>query len=61
MKKSWKTTLGGVLIALGTAMTQAQGVEWLPSVGAALVAIGALIGGVSARDNKVNSKDAGAE
>lgn len=59
--KSWRTTIGGCLIAVGTIAVQVGTPDWIPAVGTALVSVGAVIGGLSARDNKVTSKEAGAE
>ena len=59
--KSWKTSLGGLLVAVGTVASQVLTPAWVPVVGSAMVALGSVVMGVSARDNKVNSKDAGAE
>lgn len=56
--KSWKTTIGGILAAAGAGLSAMSGFEEL---GAALTAIGIAIIGVSARDNSVTSRQAGAE
>ena len=54
--KSWKTTLGGILLALGGwASTQADP-WWLFKVGGFLNIIGALLLGGAARDNNVPSE-----
>lgn len=58
MKKSWKTTLGGILSATGVGLKAAP-----PSVSqwSDLVTIlGTLLMGFAARDNNVSSEDAGA-
>jgi len=57
-KKSWKTTLGGVMIALGTPLSQVEGPDWVSIVGIALVSIGGLVMGASARDEHVTSEQA---
>jgi hypothetical protein len=56
MKASWKTTVGGILAAIGTAM---QAIESLRLWGAAIGAIGVAILGMAARDNGVSSEAAG--
>jgi hypothetical protein len=58
--KSWKTSVGGILLSIG-ALLAGFGSEDLKAVGAALVALGGLLTGVSARDNGVSSEDAGAK
>lgn len=67
---SWKTTTGGILSGVG-AVLMASGPEqpvviagiefnW-KLIGGLMVAIGTALIGLSARDNSVSSKDAGAE
>jgi hypothetical protein len=60
MKKSWKTTLGGILAAAGqvAAMSLPPHLVW---IGHALTGIGTLLIGAAARDNTVTSRQAGAE
>lgn len=58
--KSWKTSLGGILTALGISLTQMEGPEWLSAAGAATAAIGSLITALFARDNDKSSEDVGA-
>ena len=55
--KSWKTTIGGCLVAVGTVVVQISSPAWVPVVGTALVAIGSVFMGTSARDNKVTSEE----
>lgn len=57
-KHSWKTTLGGVLQSIGLPMTQLEGT--IGHVGTILAAVGALLLGLSARDNRVTSEQADA-
>ncbi len=62
MSKSWKTTIGAVLVALGAIgaiLTGDQSIQeaW-PLVSAALGAVGI---GWFARDNNVSSEEAGAK
>lgn len=63
--KSWKTTVGGIAAALGSAATAAWmfgGVpQWVGAVGASLTALSVAWIGLVARDNGVTSKQAGAE
>tara|TARA_R110000796_G_scaffold252537_2_gene387477 strand:+ start:29437 stop:29799 length:363 start_codon:yes stop_codon:yes gene_type:complete len=59
--RSWKTSLGGILTALGVTLTQIEGPEWLSASGAVLVAVGGLLAGIFARDNDKTSSDVGAE
>lgn len=60
--KSWRTTLGGVVAAIGSVLTVAVGVpHWVNVAGSALSAIGVALLGVTARDNGVTSKQAGLE
>jgi len=58
-KRSWKTTLGGAVLALSPVIKQAVKPEyaWL---GDAAMTLGALILGAAARDNNVTSEQAGA-
>lgn len=53
--KSWKTTLGGILGAIGTTLTQLP-YAWGPKSGAALITLGFLLTGGAARDNNVPSE-----
>ena len=59
--KSWKTTLGGALGALGTYLATVDDPAWLQIIGQVCIGLGMLIMGMSARDNGVTSKQAGAE
>lgn len=59
--KSWKTTLGGLLGAIGTYLLTVQDPAWVQMVGMVVNALGLLILGGSARDNTVTSEDAGAK
>ena len=58
--KSWRTTLGGVLAAIGMGVSELP-FEWAAGVGKALSAIGLALLGLTARDNKVSSETAGAK
>jgi hypothetical protein len=57
--KSWKTTLGGILLGASPLAKEAlpPKYSWISD---ALLAIGGLVLGASARDNKVSSEQAGA-
>lgn len=59
--KSWKTTLGGLVGAIGTYLVTVDDPAWLQVVGQVFVGLSLLIIGSSARDNGVTSKQAGAE
>jgi len=56
--KSWKTTLGGILGAVGLAMRHDPR---LAPYSDTVTAIGVLLVGSSARDNNVTSEQAGAK
>ena len=57
-KSSWKTSLGGALVAFAPIAHVALPPAW-QWVAAACLSIGGLIMGVSARDNNVSSEQAG--
>jgi hypothetical protein len=59
--KSWKTTLFGVLTALGAYLQTVQDPAWLQMVGKALTVAGPILLGLFARDNSVTSESAGAK
>lgn len=63
---SWQTTIGGLLAAVGIAVLglHANGTampDWVVEIAPILGVIGAAMAGITARDNGVSSKDAGAE
>ena len=59
--KSWRTTLGGILIAVGSYFQTVNDPAWLTVLGTAFVGIGGLLVGGSARDHGVSSEKAGAK
>lgn len=61
-KFSWKTTVGGILAAIGAWMTAcAFCPEWFDVLGGTLQGVGMLIVGGTARDVNVSSESAGAK
>lgn len=52
---SWKTTVGGFLVALGTGIT-ATFPDW-EQIGLIIAGLGGLLTGVTARDNNKTSED----
>ena len=50
--KNWKTTIGGILLGIGTPMA-ATGEGIYKTIGVALATVGGLILGISAKDNNV--------
>jgi len=50
MFTSPKTTIGGLLIAIGTALSAVQEPQWLHWVGQIMIAVGSLILGTNAID-----------
>lgn len=59
MKASYKTTLCGLVGAIGTYLATVKDPAWLGLVGQFLCAIGVAGMGVFARDNDKTSEDAG--
>lgn len=57
-KTSWKTTLGGILVAAGQAAPTILPPSW-QWLSTTLTGIGGLIIGAAARDNGVSSEEAG--
>ena len=53
--KSWKTTVGGILLAIGQWASTQSDPWWLYKAGGLLNVVGALILGMAARDNNVPS------
>lgn len=58
-KKSWKTTVAGLLAAIGAVLAKSDD-HTLSTIGGILVPAGALLTGMFARDNNVTSEQAGA-
>ena len=50
--KDYKTTIGGILLAVGAVMTQVTDPSWIGTVGASMLALGGLIAGTQAGDKK---------
>jgi hypothetical protein len=59
--KNWKTTLGGILVAVGTFLTNVDDPAWVNLVGQVFVAGGAFLVGGMARDHNVTSESSGAK
>lgn len=53
--KNWKTTVGGLLLAIGTPLSQSSD-ETLKYIGTIMTALGALILGLAAKDFNVTGK-----
>ena len=66
-KRSYKTTIGGLLTALGAAILAAERTiglvlpEWAMFIGFLLTAAGPVLMGAAARDHSVSSEEAGAK
>lgn len=58
--KSWKTTLGGIVTAIGAFLIASEDAN-AKLIGGVLAAVGALLTGFTARDNSVTSEQAGAK
>ena len=50
--KNWKTTLSGIVAAIGASM-QLSADPTVKAIGAIVIAVGALLFGISAKDNNV--------
>lgn len=59
MLTSWRTTLGGILLGIGVPLA-ATGTGIYKTIGVVLSSLGAIIMGISGRDNVVSSEQAGA-
>lgn len=57
MKKNWKTTLGGALLAAGTGLTQVDD-PLLSAIGQAMTIAGSLLLGYFAKDSNVTGGSA---
>ena len=55
---SWKTSLGGLISALGGILSQVEEPSWVKTIGQILLALGTTVIGLSARDNSVTSQQA---
>ena len=61
MKSSYKTTLAGLVGAIGTYLVSVKDPAWVSLVGQFLMALGSAAVGMFARDNDVSSENAGAK
>lgn len=59
MNKSWKTTVCGAVVALGTFFTTQTDWSWEPIVGKILTGVGVFLMGLFARDKDVSSEQQG--
>jgi len=50
--KNYKTSIGGVMVAVGAMLAQISQPDWVAVVGTSLLAIGGLIAGTQAVDQK---------
>lgn len=50
--KNLRTTIGGALAAIGTIAIQVPSPEWVALSGTAMMAVGSIVLGTSARDHK---------
>jgi len=60
MTKSWKTTLFGILTAVGTYLSTVHDPAYVSTVGTIMVGLSSALLGIFARDNDVTSEEAGA-
>lgn len=60
-KSSWKTTAGGALGAVGTAIGGFSSDQVMHAIGVIVGGIGMLLLGLAARDNSVTSEQVGAK
>ena len=58
---NWKTTLGGILIAIGGFLQTMHEPAWVPILASVLIGVGGLIAGTQARDKNVSSERSGAK
>lgn len=58
-KKSWKTTLGGIIAAMGVGISKVEEPFWMSILGETLLGLGTFLIGWGARDNGVSSQDVG--
>lgn len=59
--KSWKTTLGGAIAALGAYLITVDEPAWVQIIGQIFIGLGPFIIGATARDNGITSEQAGAK
>lgn len=53
---NWKTTLGGILAAIGQFLETLVEPDWMPLLGRVMTAVGLFLLGASARDYNVTSE-----
>ena len=58
---SWRTSLGGIIAAIGITLQDIGGPVWLKAIALVFAALGMLLMGVTARDSQVTSEAAGAK
>jgi len=59
--KSWKTTVCGLIGAIGAYLATTNDPSWLPTLGKLLSGVSVALIGFFARDNNVTSEQAGAK
>jgi len=50
--RNYRTTIGGIMLSIGTMMIPVMEPGWVSAVGTSLVAVGGLVMGVQAKDRK---------
>lgn len=61
MTKSWKTSLCGLVAAIGSYLITVHDPAWVAPVGQLMLAVGTFLTGLFARDSNVTSEAAGAK
>ena len=60
LSPSWKTTVGGLISAVGGVLMQVEEPKWMKSLGTVLLAAGPAVVGCCARDDGNTSEKVGA-